>query len=98
MPLIEEALKGEANWQLVKSFDDTQEDSLRGKVTITMVPLQVDMDETTYDVLGIKDLSTPFLESGGKKQLHACDLEGTSAHCKPNTGDFVGLVIKNTSD
>ena len=98
LPTIAQALKNEAMWQLVKSLDDTQDPDLESKIQLALVPVKVDIDELTGDVLGVTDLKTPISERGGKKEVRACVLDATTNRCKPNTGDFVRLEIRNTSD
>lgn len=95
---IAEALKSEAMWQLVKSLDDTQDPELASKIELALVPVKIDMDEVSGDVLGISDLTAPISERGGKKEVRACLVDAATDRCKPNTGDFVRLEIRNTSD
>ena len=92
---VQNTLQGEATWQLVKSFDENTNPDLN-VITLSMIPVMVDEDPTTHEVVGYPLRKDGFAERGGKVEVRACIRDPQTKKCRRNSGDSMRLEIKNT--
>jgi hypothetical protein len=92
---LREALLAEARWLTVKSLDENTDPEL-DVVKLRMVPVSVEQDDATGDVLTVTDVKEGFTQRGGKVEMRPCVKDPQTQRCKPNTGDAIRLEIQNT--